>query len=114
MPANAAAWLVAKQTKLEVKPAPYTAPGEGEIVIRNRAVAINPVDWAIPIIGNLMFAWLKRPLILGEDLAGEVAEVGPGVTRFKVGDRVVGHALGLNENRNRASEGAFQLYTVVS
>ena len=113
MPDNAAAWLAEKKTKLEVKPAPYTAPGEGEIVVRNRAVAINPVDWAIPIVGRMMFPWITRPAILGEDLAGEVAEVGQGVTRFKVGDRVVGHALGLNRNRNRAAEGAFQIYTVV-
>jgi len=113
MPANTAAWYVAKQTKLEVKPAPYTAPAEGEIVIRNRAVAINPVDWAIPILGSIMFPWIKCPTVLGEDLAGEVAEVGAGVTRFRVGDRVVAHAVGLNKDRNRASEGAFQIYSVV-
>jgi len=113
MPANTAAWYVAKQTKLEVKPAPYTAPAENEIVIRNHAVAINPVDWAIPILGHLMFPWITLPAILGEDLAGEVAEVGTGVTRFKVGDRVVGHAVGLNKNRNKTAEGAFQLYCVV-
>jgi NADPH:quinone reductase-like Zn-dependent oxidoreductase len=112
-PANTAAWYVAKQSRLEVKPAPYTAPAEGEIVIRNHAVAINPVDWAIPILGGMMFPWIKRPTVLGEDLAGEVAEVGTGVTRFKIGDRVVAHALGLNKNRNKASEGAFQLYCVV-
>jgi NADPH:quinone reductase-like Zn-dependent oxidoreductase len=113
MPDNTAAWLVEKQTRLQVGPAPYTAPSENEIVIRNRAVAINPVDWAIPIVGQMMFPWIKRPTILGSDVAGEVAEVGAGVTRFKVGDRVVGHALGLNQNRNRASEGAFQIHTVV-
>ncbi len=113
MPSNAAAWFVAKQTRLEVKPAPYTAPGANEIVIRNHAVAINPVDWAIPILGSVMFPWIKCPTVLGEDLAGEVAEVGTGVTRFRVGERVVGHAVGLNKNRNRAAEGAFQIYSVV-
>jgi NADPH:quinone reductase-like Zn-dependent oxidoreductase len=85
MPTNTAAWFVAPGKKLEVGPAPYTAPGEGEIVIRNRAVAINPVDWAvaqIPMIQKRGFSWLKFPAVLGEDLAGEVAAVGPGVTRF--------------------------------
>jgi NADPH:quinone reductase-like Zn-dependent oxidoreductase len=114
MPDNAAAWFVAKGAKLQVGPAPYTAPGAGEIVVRNRAVAINPVDWAIPILGGAMFPWIKCPTVLGEDLAGEVAEVGVGVTRFKVGDRVVAHALGLNKNRNRAAEGAFQIYSVIA
>ena len=31
---------------------------------------------------------IKPPVILGHELSGEVAEIGPGVTRFKVGDRV--------------------------
>jgi NADPH:quinone reductase-like Zn-dependent oxidoreductase len=113
-PANTAAWFVAKRRPLEVGPAPYTAPGAGEIVVRVRAVAVNPVDWAIPILGAMMFPWLKPPTVLGEDVAGEVAEVGEGVSRFKSGDRVVAHALGLNRNRNRAAEGAFQIYCVVS
>jgi NADPH:quinone reductase-like Zn-dependent oxidoreductase len=79
-------------------------------------VAINPVDWAIaklPFIGPRVVPWLKPPAVLGEDLAGEVAEVGPGVTRFKVGDRVLAFAAGGNENRNRPAEGAFQTYVVV-
>jgi NADPH:quinone reductase-like Zn-dependent oxidoreductase len=117
MPENKAAWFTAPKAKLDVGPAPYTPPGEGEIVIRNRAVAINPVDWAlaqIPMIQSRVAPWLKFPAILGEDLAGEVAEIGPGVTRFKVGDRVVAFAAGGNENRNRNAEGAFQLYVVVA
>ncbi len=115
-PANAAAWFRSPRERLEVGPAPYTPPGEGEIVVRNRAVAINPVDWAIAqlsFIGPRVVPWLKPPAVLGEDLAGEVAEVGPGVSRFRVGDRVVAFAAGGNENRNRASEGAFQRYVVV-
>jgi len=117
MPTNSAAWFVAPGKRLELGPAPYTPPGEGEIVIRNRAVAINPVDWALallPAIQKRVAPWLKLPAVLGEDLAGEVAEVGAGVTRFKVGDRVVAFAAGGNENRNRNSECAFQLYVVVA
>jgi NADPH:quinone reductase-like Zn-dependent oxidoreductase len=113
MPVNSAAWLVAKHTPLEVRPAPYTPPRENEIVIRNRALAINPVDWFKPLVGDFMFSWVKYPCILGSDLAGEVAEVGTGVSRFKIGDRVVGHAVGLDPTRNSAAEGAFQAYTVV-
>ncbi len=114
MPDNAAAWLHDKPTALKVGPAPYTPPGKGEIVIRNRAVAINPVDWAIPLIGRQAFPWVKYPAIVGGDVAGEVVEVGEGVTRFKVGDRVLGAACGLNSNRNRPAEGAFQIFVVLS
>ncbi len=113
MPTNTAAWLVAPQTKLEVKPAPYTPPRENEIVVKNHAVAINPFDWINQIAGNIVSRWIKYPFVLGEDLAGEVVEVGKAVTRFKLGDRVLGHAVGTDKNRNTSAEGAFQTYTVL-
>ncbi|WYZ35948.1 hypothetical protein EsH8_X_000595 [Colletotrichum jinshuiense] len=116
MPTNQAAWLTAKKAKpLEIKPAPYTPPGENEIVIRNRAVAINPVDWSKQICGDIMLGWVKYPCILGNDVAGEVVEVGSGVgaERFTVGDRVFGHAVGLDKRSNKTSEGAFQEYVVL-
>ncbi|MEP9360063.1 alcohol dehydrogenase catalytic domain-containing protein [Sphingomonas sp. KR3-1] len=53
------------------------------------------------------------PFVLGSDVAGEVAEVGAGVTRFAVGDRVVGHAVGSDKARNCAAEGAFQSHVVL-
>ena len=55
MPTNTAAWLGTKQAKLEVKSAPYTHPRANEIVVKNHAVAINPVDWLIPVLGNIAF-----------------------------------------------------------
>lgn len=39
--------------------------------------------------------------------------MGSGVTRFKVGDRVLADAVGVHKKRNSASEGTFQEYTVV-
>ena len=113
MPTNNAAWLGAKHAKLEVKSAPYTPPRENEIVVKNHAVAINPIDWIIQGLGNIIFRWIEYPFILGSDLAGEVVEVGTGVTRFNVGDRVLGHAVGTDKKRNSSAEGAFQAYTVV-
>lgn len=64
-------------------------------------------------MGTMMFSWLKYPIILGFDVAGEVVEIGPGVTRFKLGDRVVGHANGTDKECNSPSHGAFQTYTVL-
>ncbi|MCJ1226593.1 hypothetical protein MMC12_003246 [Toensbergia leucococca] len=110
MPSNVAAWLTAKATPLEIKSAPYTSPGENEIVIKNGAVAINPVDWFIQDLGDGLFAWITYPAILGSDAAGEVVEIGNAVSRFKIGDRVLGHGVGLS---NGASSGAFQAYTVL-
>jgi hypothetical protein len=112
MPSNTAAWLQEKGP-LEVKSAPYSPPQDNEIVVKNCAVAINPVDWMKQEMGNIIFSHVKYPFVMGNDTAGEVVEVGTGVTRFKVGDRVVGHAVGMDPKVNRSAEGAFQTYTVL-
>src|SRR5690348_14883836 len=84
-----------------------------EVVVRVRAVAINPID-AIPAYAyGLVLPWLTFPAVIGGDVAGEVVEVGTDVTRLHPGDRVLGMAAGLERNRNRAAEGAFQEYAVL-
>jgi NADPH:quinone reductase-like Zn-dependent oxidoreductase len=112
-PTNRAAWLTAERAyPLEVKEAPYTSPGDNEIVIRNRAIALNLVDYARQLMGADLFAWTTYPVILGTDVAGEVVEVGTGAaSRFKLGDRVVG--LGSELKNNTPHEGAFQEYVVL-
>ncbi|MEI9973106.1 MAG: alcohol dehydrogenase catalytic domain-containing protein [Ignavibacteriota bacterium] len=113
MPSNEAAWLVAKHAPLQVREAPYPEPGAGEVVVKNHAVAVNPVDWMKPYVGDLIFSYIKYPFVLGSDLAGEVVAIGGGVTDVKVGDRVLAMAAGACRQRNRAAEGAFQAYTIV-
>jgi len=113
MPTNSAAWLTAPYAPFVVEDAPYTRPAPTQIVIRNRAIAVNPLDDIKQSSGNLMYGWLPTRTVLGEDVAGEVAEVGSAVTRFAVGDRVVGYAVGMEKGRRHAAEGGFQLYTVV-
>ncbi|KAL4862123.1 hypothetical protein BDV12DRAFT_190635 [Aspergillus spectabilis] len=109
MSSSFAAWLLEpKSHPLQVKEAPVWTPSTNEILVKNRAVAINPVD------GSLQAkAWypLNYPAVLGQDVAGEVIEIGPDVTRFKPGDRVVGHALGMASKR--AEDGGFQAYTLL-
>ena len=60
-----------------------------------------------------MLCWIKYPFVRGSDLAGEVVEVGKDITRVRVGDRVLGHAVGMDRKSNKSSEGAFQQYTVI-
>ena len=112
-PANSAAWLTAPHAQLEIKDAPYTRPGDDQIVVRGHAVAVNPQDWITQVAANLTYRWLTYPTVLGSDVAGEVVEVGKDVTRFAVGDRVIGHAVGTDKDTNHASEGTFQRYAVV-
>lgn len=112
MPSNTAAYVVIEPQKhIEVREAPYTKPAPNQLVIRNHAVAVNPIDWMLPFFGS--FQWIKYPFIVGSDSAGEVVEVGSEVTRFKPGDRVVAQAVGYDEKINTASQGSFQLYTIV-
>lgn len=113
MSSNAAAWLPSPRADLVVGPAALHEPGPGEILIRGRAVAVNPLDDVKQWTGDLMYRWLGYPAVLGEDVAGEVAAVGEGVTRFAVGDRVAAYAIGMERGRRHEAEGAFQLYVVV-
>ncbi|KAF2170833.1 hypothetical protein M409DRAFT_18806 [Zasmidium cellare ATCC 36951] len=112
LPAKAA-WLRKGKAPLEVGEATYTPPGEGEIVIKNAAVAVNPLDHFKRDAGGFAFGWIKLPFIMGSDAAGEVVEVGSNVNRFKIGDRATGQAVGMDRRSNKSSEGAFQTYTVL-
>lgn len=104
-----AAWQPAPGRPLEIGPVTVPQPGPGEILVHNRAVAINPVDWILQ--DSAIFPWLDYPAILGSDVAGEVAAVGEGVQRFQVGDRVLGQSVGATTNQ--AAHGAFQDFTIV-
>lgn len=66
---------------------PDPAPGALEVVVRLRAAALNYRDHAIAT--GAYHTHLTKPTIPCSDGAGEVTAVGPGVTRFRVGDRVV-------------------------
>jgi NADPH:quinone reductase-like Zn-dependent oxidoreductase len=110
---NTALWLPKRGARFEVSPAPYTPPGANQVVVRARALAVNPVDGMPGFLYRIVLPWLTFPAIVGSDVAGEVVEVGPGVTRLRPGDRVVGHALGVEKSQNRPAEGAFQLYVVL-
>lgn len=72
---------------------PDPEPKPGEVRVKISAVAVNPIDTYIR--GGAVPMTLPKPFIPGCDLAGTVERVGPGVSRFKVGDRVWGSNQGL-------------------
>jgi NADPH:quinone reductase-like Zn-dependent oxidoreductase len=105
MAGNQAAWLDGKGQTLRIASAEYPKAGSDEIVVKNAAIAINPVDckWTVASSscqlahrcagkvqdsGYFIKDW---PTILGCDVAGEVVEVGSDVKRLKKGDRVAGY-----------------------
>jgi NADPH:quinone reductase-like Zn-dependent oxidoreductase len=71
--------------QLATRPAPR--PGPGQVLMRMKAAALNYRDLLVPNRGYGSFTG-TLPLIPVSDGVGEVIEVGAGVTRAKVGDRV--------------------------
>jgi NADPH:quinone reductase-like Zn-dependent oxidoreductase len=65
--------------------------GPDFVLVRTKAVGVNPVDWKIRE-GRLDGAHPSHfPLVPGWDVAGVVEAVGPAVTDFSVGDDVIGY-----------------------
>lgn len=93
---------------VELRQVPIPTPGAHEILVRNVAIAVNPVDWKLQAYG----LWLKNfPTVLGSDVAGVVESVGPEVTNFKAGDRVTGYSGVIYTDH--LEDGAFQQYTIL-
>jgi alcohol dehydrogenase len=90
----------------ELMDLPRPEPGPGDLLVRVRAASVNPVDYKIRDGGVKVMIPYSFPLILGNDLAGDVEAVGPGVTRFAVGDAIYSR---LDKDRI----GAFAEYALV-
>jgi NADPH:quinone reductase-like Zn-dependent oxidoreductase len=110
MPSNTAAWQPKPGVPLEIKDTPYTSPPADSVVVKNHAIALNPIDFKLQDIA--IFPFLSYPTVLGMDVAGEVFEVGSAVSStFKLGDRVLAATGGVSANTPSGS--AFQEYSVV-
>jgi NADPH:quinone reductase-like Zn-dependent oxidoreductase len=73
---------------LEIEDRPRPVPAADEVLLRVRAVGVNPVDWlarsgTAPLYG-------EPPFTLGQDVSGVVEAAGAEVTRFRPGDEVFG------------------------
>ena len=87
--------------RLDERPMPQ--PGPGEVLVRNRAIGLNPVDWKFILWGHPAWHW---PHIPGVDGAGEVAALGEGVAHLRPGARVAYH-------NDLLRPGSFAEYTVI-
>jgi NADPH:quinone reductase-like Zn-dependent oxidoreductase len=73
---------------LTLRDTPIPVPGPGEILVRFEASAINPADLKIRN-GAIVPRSGDYPFVLGWDLVGRVAELGPGTEGFIEGSRVL-------------------------
>jgi NADPH:quinone reductase-like Zn-dependent oxidoreductase len=64
-------------------------PKPGEVLVKVAAASVNPIDWKVRSGAMREIIPIQLPAILGYDLAGEVAELGAGVTSFSVGQKVL-------------------------
>jgi NADPH:quinone reductase-like Zn-dependent oxidoreductase len=73
-------------------------PKADEVLVNVRAASVNAADWHVlrgkPLFSRITLGLLRpKHQILGGDIAGKVAEVGAGVTRFKPGDEIYANLL---------------------
>ena len=72
------------ESVLKIETISVPSPGKGEVLIQNHAIGLNFIDTYY----RTGLYPTELPSGLGFEGAGEVLEVGEGVTHFKVGDRV--------------------------
>ncbi|KAF8643145.1 hypothetical protein AX16_009189 [Volvariella volvacea WC 439] len=98
-----ALFLDAPHGNLVVEDTEVYTPEEGELLVKIRSIALNPVDWKIKKYNVFV---KEYPAILGSDIAGDVVKVEAGVTRFKVGDKIFFQGASVNRYA------AYQQYTL--
>ena len=76
--------------RVVVRDLPKPVPGPGEVLVRVKAAAMNPLDCKLREGKFRLIFRVKPPFVLGFDLAGEVEAVGTGVTRLRPGNAVFG------------------------
>jgi len=92
--------------QLRIGERPLPQPGPREALIRVRAAGLNPVDFKTRQGQVKILLPYRMPQILGNELCGDVVEVGAEVRRVRAGDRVAARVAKL-------SAGAFAEYAVV-
>jgi len=75
---------------LECQTVPLPTIKKGFVRIQNEFSSINPIDWKIRAGQLRPLSGITPPQRCGSDVAGTVIELGTGVTRFNLGDRVYG------------------------
>jgi len=89
--------------QLVVEHVPRPQPQAGEVLVRVYAAGVNPIDWKIRKGFFKDVRPVPLPFTPGSELAGTVELLGPGETRFEIGQAVYG----------RGAKGAYADYAVI-
>ncbi len=65
------------------------SPGPGQVLVKVAAATVNPTDLGFRQGGRALPPGIEPPYIAGMDLAGVIAETGPGVAQWQAGDHVM-------------------------
>jgi L-iditol 2-dehydrogenase len=84
VPKTMHAGVYREKGRVTVEEVPVPDVGDGEVLIKVAACGICGTD-----IKKIFQAYVNPPQILGHELAGTVVAIGPGVTKWKLGDRVM-------------------------
>ena len=88
---------------------PVPTPGAGEVLVKIFNAGVNPSDWKAREGKLAAFFDYQFPFVIGFDLGGVVEAVGPGVERWKAGDRVFGMS-----NQKDGKDGTYAEYCIAS
>lgn len=80
--------VLEKPHVLGIKEVDMPKPGPGDVLVKVKAVGICGSDVHYYVEGRIGEYIVEKPIILGHETSGEIAEVGSGVTHLKKGDRV--------------------------
>jgi NADPH:quinone reductase-like Zn-dependent oxidoreductase len=111
---NLAAIVPAKGSRLDVVAVETPTPGPGEILVRNYAVAVQPLDAKILLAGYDGAGAPAYPAVLGSSGAGTVEAIGVYVSGLAVGDRVVFDTRAYVDTDVNRREGAWQKLVIVA
>jgi NADPH:quinone reductase-like Zn-dependent oxidoreductase len=84
-------------TVLRLADASIADPGKGEVQVRTAAVSVNPLDGKIRRGEMRLMSGSKFPKRTGQDFAGTISAIGPGVENWRIGDPVFGLARGMKD-----------------
>lgn len=87
------AWVgwIAGMVRMQFVEVPIPNPGKGQMLVKVEAVSVNPADWRIQDGIARPFLPLRFPSVPGTDVAGEVVKLGPAVSGFCPGDKIIAY-----------------------